>query len=540
MPLLHSVRNAWDWVAAGSFSRIQQQKQIYLSDKRTEACISKPSMNRDRVWLWLMAGAVVVYLALAIATSLVLRPWVDEAWGAAPAWNLVTRGYLGTPSFHAEAWGMFGIERHTYWFMPGFLLIQAAVYKIFGFGLVRLRLMCVAFGGIALVSWIYFLWALTRDRATALLFAVLVCCDYVLMTTAATGRPDISAFALQAAGFALYMHFRERSLDKAVLASQTCIMLSGMNHPNGGMLGLIGLCFLTFYLDGSRIRPRQYAIAAVPYIVGAVGWGAYILQDPNAFLSQYGYQTGMRFWGVHKPIAALKREFMLRYLPSMGLGGHFEGSKGPHWLKAYYFIAYAAALTGTLSSAELRRTRAVRILLYIIAMFFCFMWLLEATKATYYFVYIIFPYTAILAIWLRHLWSIGKARPLLAGAAALFVLLQAGGDLYRVRLNQWGLYKPMVAYLKQHARTSDTIVGSLDLGFGIGFTPRFVDDPELGLRAAKRPDFVVLEEIYEERLEAMRQKDPAEYRQIRQLLSAYRLVFQNGQYRILELNGRLS
>ena len=495
--------------------------------------------SKSGAWFWSIGAAVAMYLALAAGTALTLRPWVDEAWGAAPAWSLAVRGYLGTPSFRAEAWGMAGMEQHTYWFMPGFLLLQAAFYKIFGFSLIRLRLLCIAFGGIGLVSWIYFLWTLTRDRATTLLFAALICCDYVLITTAATGRPDITAFAFQAAGFALYMHFRERNLDLAVLSSQSCIMLSGMNHPNGGMLGLMGLCFLTFYLDRSRIRVRQYAVAAIPYFIGAVCWGAYILQDPHAFLSQYGFQTSMRFFGAWQPLLALKREFMLRYIPNMGLAGHYEGSKGPHWLKSYYFIAYAAGLIGTIASPRLRRMQSARILLSIIGMFFCFMWLLEATKASYYFVYIIFPYTALLAVWLRHMWLKRAARPLLVAAASLFVLLQAGGNAYRIKLNPWGLYKPMVTYLEHHAGPSDTIVGSHELGFSLGFTPRFVDDYELGLRTGERPDFLVFDEIYDDRMEMVRQKRPREYEELQQLLSNYRLVFQNGRYRVLERSDRL-
>jgi hypothetical protein len=485
-----------------------------------------------------LTTAVMVYLALAIGTATVLRPWVDEGWGGAPAWNLITNGSIGTPSFHAEAWGMTGIEQHTYWFMPVFLLLQVPIYKLVGFSLIHLRLICVAFGGIALLSWIYFLWCLTRDRVTTLLFATFVCCDYILMTTAATGRPDIVAFAFQSLGFALYMYFREQKFGQAILLSQTCIMLSGMTHPNGGMLGLIGVCLLTFYLDRTKLRLRHYAIASVPYIIGAVCWGAYILQDVHGFITQYGYQTGMRFWGLGHPLHALGREFMLRYIPNMGLtAGHYAESTGPHWLKTYYFIAYAAGIIGTLCSARLRRTRAAQILLLMAGMFFCFMWLLEATKAAYYFSYIIFPFTAILALWVGDSWKSEKARPVLVAAVSLFVLLQAGGVLYRIKLNQWGAYKPMVAYLEQHAAPNDTIVGSLDLGFSIGFTPRFTDDPDLGLKS--RPKFIILEEIYDGRMEALREKNAAKYHCLQQVLANYKIVFQTGQYRILERSDKI-
>jgi hypothetical protein len=39
---------------------------------------------------------------------------------------------------------------------------------------------------------------------------------------------------------------------------------------------------------------RFWAIAAIPYAAGALGWGAYIAQDPGAFVSEYGYQIATR------------------------------------------------------------------------------------------------------------------------------------------------------------------------------------------------------------------------------------------------------
>src|SRR5436309_9134106 len=52
--------------------------------------------------------AVVLYFTLTVLTVRTYRPWVDEAWAGTPAWSLVARGFTGTPSFDASAYGEHG------------------------------------------------------------------------------------------------------------------------------------------------------------------------------------------------------------------------------------------------------------------------------------------------------------------------------------------------------------------------------------------------------------------------------------------------
>jgi hypothetical protein len=67
-------------------------------------------------------------------------------------------------------------------------------------------------------------------------------------------------------------------------------------------------------------------LAAAPYVVGAIGWGSYILQAPTSFCAQFGgnlMQSAKVSGGLsHRgfaPIVAVQEEILRRYLPPFGL-----------------------------------------------------------------------------------------------------------------------------------------------------------------------------------------------------------------------------
>ncbi|HVN05171.1 MAG TPA: glycosyltransferase family 39 protein, partial [Bryobacteraceae bacterium] len=350
----------------------------------------QPSPARSPV-LWTVL-ILLFYLALSAGTAHALRPWVDEGWHGAPAWSLAFRGYMGTPCY-VEA-GLKDIDRYTYWIMPIYPVLQAAWYRVFSFSLESMRALSILCVLIGMISWALAFRRLTGDRSGALLFMALMACEYISLTGAGTGRPDAMSFAFQAAAFATYLRWRERDLRWAILLSQTLVVASGLTHPNGGMLSFLGAAWLAMYFDWRRIRPVHVAIAAIPYAVGAIGWGAYIMQDPSAFVAQYGYQLGTRSQMLVAPWVAVRDEFVRRYLTNMGLRLHSPGSYGPHYLKALIFAAYAVSIAGMLAIPALRRQTASRALLGLIGIYLFFYTFLEGTKASYYLIYFVYPYTA--------------------------------------------------------------------------------------------------------------------------------------------------
>jgi hypothetical protein len=116
------------------------------------------------------------------------------------------------------------------------------------------------------------------------------------------------------AALAVYLRLRETRFDAAVFWSQSALVLSGLTHPMGGTLAAIALtCLFISFGDRRRLRFRTVLLACVPYLVGAAGWVAHILQDPHSFYSQFMRSARGRLQAL-SPWSALWREVRDRYL----------------------------------------------------------------------------------------------------------------------------------------------------------------------------------------------------------------------------------
>src|SRR5213079_1415787 len=83
-----------------------------------------------------------------------------------------------------------GIDRHTYWAMPLNLLLNAAIFRIAGFGVVSMRLLSLCWGALALLAWWSILGRLTGDATLAAGAAALIATDFHFQMQAADGRMD--------------------------------------------------------------------------------------------------------------------------------------------------------------------------------------------------------------------------------------------------------------------------------------------------------------------------------------------------------------
>jgi len=71
----------------------------------------------------------------------------DEPWIAAPAYKLASEGILGSDLFA----GYHGMERHHFVHMPVYAVIEAAVFRAAGVGVVQMRVLSVLFGLVLLL-----------------------------------------------------------------------------------------------------------------------------------------------------------------------------------------------------------------------------------------------------------------------------------------------------------------------------------------------------------------------------------------------------
>jgi hypothetical protein len=474
-----------------------------------------------------IASVIVFYMALAIGRALTDSPGCDEGWFASPALNLVTKGHMGTTVIEETNLGMTtGIHQYTYWIMPLNVLTQAAWYKVFGFGLLSMRSISIAFGLLALAAWLSILQSLSGDKKVTLLALALVALDFAFIRSASSGRMDMMSAALNFTAFAAYLRLRDRNFTLAILVSQTIVVASGLTHPNG-FLGFIGLAFLTMYFDRRSIKGRQILLAALPYAVGLVAYGLYVLHDPNLFITQLSGNGGGRLWGVTNPWGALKLEVAERYL---GLSG-----AGPNYLKISLMVAYGIGIAGAIFTRAIRQNKGYRALLIIAAMFFTYLTLFEGTKLYLYMIHITPVFAALLAAWISWCWRSRSApRWILAPAFCSLILLHLTGSAYVMLRNSYqNNYLPAVSFLNQHSDQNTLIMGTAEISFGLKFHDTLLDDKWLGYNTGGKPDFIVEDSRYEQEQLWAQAKRPEIYQHVRSLLSEqYHQVYNHSSYRI--------
>jgi hypothetical protein len=494
-------------------------------------------------WQILIFSAFIsLFVGLAIASNLTYRPEVDEGMFASPAINLVAEGHFGTTILDTTGTSLTRIEQRTYWVMPLFLLNVAAFFKVLGISLFTMRLVSTFWGIILLVSWYFISLKLSENKNIALLGTGLIAVSYMVIVTASMARMDMMSASLGFAGIAVYLVFREKNFSTAIIFSQTLVMLSGLSHSNG-IIAFFGLIFLTLYFDLRQLRFRHILLAAVPYLIGGIGFGIWAWQDFKAFQDQFTDNARMsgRLSGFISPFQGFLREFTERYPSAFGLNANTGGHTGPIYLKSLILLFYIAGVLGVALTKQLRQNRNYFALLVLVGIYFAALAILDGQKQTYYLIHIIPLYVACLAIWLYWVWNNYShllIRVGLIGSVFVFIALQIGGIGLRIKQNTRGhFYDPTIAYLKENSTEKDLIMGKSDLAFGLGFPKNFVDDGRFGYRSHKKPKFIIYDSQVESSFQDSKVFFPEFYQYFPRLLKEeYKVGYQNDGYTVYVRN----
>ena len=292
--------------------------------------------------------------------------------------------------------------------------------------------------------------------------------------------------ALGALGLAVYLHWRERFLLRAILAGNALAAASCLTHPCG-VLYAAGLLLLAIYFDRRRIGWRALACIGLPYIAALSAWGAYILQAPSQFKAQIvgniggiGREfTGLnRLAGLTSPLQALKRALSALRLHLWPLCHRFRRShsalgspdlrSGRGGLPAHAIHSPASRLSGAAPGGRTRLSGVGH-----------FRWLQESG----YLIHTMPLAGAFLAIYTHFLFSRAR-RPIIAIALAavmiLFTALQCNAisrSLF-VTPERWD-YENAVAFLRRAGARSG-IIAAAEFAFALGFDSDMVDYLRLG------------------------------------------------------------
>src|SRR3984957_4519751 len=477
----------------------------------------------------------VLYLSLAVMGALTTRPWCDEGWFSNPAENLITTGSMSTsvldPTSTWRGVNLQGIDRHTYWVMPLYILAQAGWYCIVGFSMVSTRLSSVLWGLVALLSWYIILKRLSGSTSVALLAVALLGIDFQFLSTAGNGRMDMMTAALDGAALAAYLSVRKHTLGRAIRVSQTLAAAGFFTHPLG-LLGAVGLLFASVYYDWRRLRFRHLLLAGTPYVLALAGWALYILQSPADFLPQFASNASGRLELFQAPLTVLRREIVLRYLSPYGL---LAGMPAAGRLKGIILAIYIAGVLAAFADKSIRKHPDLRLLLVLGAWNLIGLTLLDSFGIGWYLIYLIPFAIALLAVSANSWWASGRARTVIALTLGLLIAIQLTVSISRITKNNRGDFNAAADFLRERLSGYRLVMASAEFGIPLQFDRRLIDDFRLGYRSGKQPDLIVMDTPrYCLWTELLRNQDAGNYRHIRNLLSSYHVVYDRGAYRMYE------
>lgn len=406
---------------------------------RTSKVVSASTMGDERLFV---VSCLVIYIVLAVLLANVRPPQSDEGHFAEGAMEIATTGRLITPTW--TEW-LPTLNRHVYAAMFLYFVSLAAWFRVFGIGMLSMRYFGVLWGTVLVFSYFVVVRKITRDRYAGFLALLLMALNYDLINLT-TARYDGMAAALRASGLAAYASLRERHLSLALFAANAFIAAAAMTHPHGAF-GFGYLLILVVVLDRKQFRTSYLAVGAIPYVIG---WGMYISQDVDMFKSQFLGNAQVHKTSLLHPLALLVSELHERYwvlFAGMRVGVPVYMRLKLGLLTLYLISFIAAELT-----PAIRRSKAACALLTYTVFGFIALTIGEGSRLYNYLVYVIAFYSIILAIYLRHLGSVGRAQraivALIVCGVGCFTLASIA---YRVRLNSYNeAYLPAARYLRQH------------------------------------------------------------------------------------------
>jgi 4-amino-4-deoxy-L-arabinose transferase-like glycosyltransferase len=448
------------------------------------------SLAIDRAVVSAFAAILLIYGFLAATLIQTRLPWIDEAWVANPAINLVNEGKLVTTFFEPANPDIYqSFSKATYWMPPGWFLLEAVHFRIFGAGLSQQRALSALFGALLLCALYIIVIQIFKRRRAALAAVGFTAIDFVFLEHAADGRMDMAAATCVFASYALYLALREKSLRGALLAANGALVIAGLIHPIA-IVGVGGLAWLVFFLDRGRLRLAQVPWVLASYLAGGVAWGAYIAQDPAAFVAQFLGKTPAPTFNI---ATAIHHELTLRYRGMFGLDAGWKVASFPQFAVG---VIYGISSLAVLINAVLSKKRPWILLGGLWAAHALGMTFLISLKADYHFPIIIPLYASLAAVVLAFPFR-GKAGTFITVlVAAILASAQLRVVTKRISIDPLKNYfTPALAEVRKAATAGKFVSASPEFAYPLGFPSNVLHDYNLGFFSGRRPDLIVFSGI---------------------------------------------
>ncbi len=271
--------------------------------------MSTDTVGSARVAGWGGAVAVgAVATMVFLAASAVAVVYDDEASFADPARSAALGHSFGSPAMTGV---LPGAEERVLWQPPGYLLLLAGWFRIFGFGLIQGRALSAVTAGLA-VGLIYVFASRYVPRGFAGLAAGVVALSPWALRAATAIRPDSAALMCVMLSVVAVLSWVDRPTPRGAAWMALGVAGASLMHPIGAMAGL----FVGTYLMSRRRWWTAGVVLTVAVVVVVVVWGSYVAGHWPAFLEQMRLQ-GARKTGVDV-LALWTSQDMVRRLGYMG------------------------------------------------------------------------------------------------------------------------------------------------------------------------------------------------------------------------------
>jgi len=448
-----------------------------------------------RKTMFVLAAIFITYLLVAVLFGLTKYPSDDEAWFSSSAMTLLETGQMGISVKEVEGTMWTRMDQYTYWQPPLHFLFQAIWYAIFGFSLMSMRISSALWGIVALIAIYNIVLGLSRNRTASVLAVGIMAFDFTFINSAADGRMDMMCVALALTGFATYIRMRERNLNLAMLIGHTCIVGAGLTHAHG-IVPFGAMILLNLWMDLKRIRIRHVLIALIPYVIGGLGWGIYIMQDPQAFHDQFLGHVSRKTVTSPSIFHAFWMEIQKRYLTAYGFvsGGSLVAK-----FKIIALLIYIVGVVVSLTRLRSKDKSGEPVLLVLLGFYFITQSLLIQEKSNFYLLHVLPFYAMLLAIALSSVWN----RTLTWKVAVVLVVviffgINLGTEYRRIVDNDYkNIYLQVAQAMEPYDSDGRTVMASAEYAFELGFDENFIDDPTLGYYTGRTPDVILLTPWYE-------------------------------------------
>jgi hypothetical protein len=388
-----------------------------------------------------------------------------------------------------------------------------------GFSLLSARLLSIVLGVLVLGAWFVVLRDRFGRRWIVPLALGVICLDYIFLETATLARMDILSYCLSTWAYASYLMLRGRNLNSAVLTAVSCVILSGLTHPAGGVTSAGALLFMALFLDRNALRVRHVLIGLIPPALGTLLLAWHASANPSVFWAQFQASIGHenRLDGLGNPLSGLRL-----YAQSIAAFFGRTATSSPAVqiklvIPGFYFICLAVFSAWR----PLRTNPELRLLGGMLGVTLLLMTFIDAHGRPAYFIHAwLFP--PVVSALVCYLSWVYRSRIRLALALALMCVccIQAARTLHIIRADRYhGEYLPVARFVKESADPSTLVMASAEYAFELGFGGGLLDDPMLGFSNGKKADLIVMDESYRDITDRFERTRPKVHEYIVDMLS---------------------